>query len=341
VLLAEGEFARRIGLCEDLLGSGRAQGIDRTALLERCAQIARDALGLAYESDGLRGRWVPIGETLALAGLALSRRTDNYLDRLLSDKVRSFPKIDTALIAFSFGLPLELWEAGNREAFNEFVRLEAARRRGARGIKPLLAFTPLDYLLSLAQDTPHLEVFDDMREAARSGMKAAREQLDRENASVATDADIRAARPVVNIPTVAADTRLWFRFCLAEPFTGPLEALLFEIFPSAEGSRASEGKAIGLLSTYVSHGGNLTFADVFESPTVPSTGVQLTPSENSDLILLIARKADLRSEPFFVRTRDTSASLELNDAETNDLRRSILRIAPGDRKIFRRRIRVR
>ena len=347
-LMVRGEFEDRRLHCDDLFLGSRETGNDRLNLIRACAQVGYSAFGLKYNEE--TRSWAPSGTDREPQSDGIACRSKGFLDRIVSgdSTLTSFPKTDMALIALSHGLPPRLWEAQNRNAFKHFVNLERERRRGANSaMKPLLAFSSLDYLLADVQDTPDLQVYDDVHQASEAGIRSARIELGLPPLSQEAERSLRAEpEPASQAPVsvskvrkVSAGQPLWFKLDLP-PHLQDSEALLFQITKTQGFSDEESTSEAFLLSSGVAHGGHLHFGKTFESPTVSETSWTLGSSENTSLVLFVARSADLGGLPLFKRTLNAEASIELSATDFEDLRDCILGLHPEARATYRRQIKV-
>lgn len=329
------DTARDKGL---FLGSaaGKATGVPQVFPMQ--ARIAVRAHDLRYDKDAKR--WVDQGN----ANDVRATRAASFFDRLLDelDAVKSTPKIDIALLAQSFGLPLEIWEA-HLSVFQAYADWERKRRAGDVFGEPLLAFGDFDYLTVPAKPERGLEIFDDLDDAADAGVLAAREErgddgpLPPHIAHRSKQHRMAGSLESYDDP-IRLNTRLWHRMDLPSGFESA-ECLLFE--------RDSTG-GVTLLNGHPLNGGRILHETVFESPLKPRCGMTLSVPGDSDLVLVMARPRSgdesLAEAMCFRRTAEiagASAMDDLSAEELADLRRRLFARKRDDWMVVKRRIRLR
>ena len=281
------ENIARSGLFLDRNGDRRPVSAQEIVLMQ--ARIAALAHDLRYDGDWKH--WDGID--------ALGLHPRSYFDEHLKGERKSLPKIELALIAHGYGLPLWVWEVRGKDVFEHFLAYEQKRRAGETSGKPLLAFEPFDCIAELAEETTALETFDNVEEAARAGMRSAIEEIRKSGGTPpeVSRETFRVGRArLPETPTLRSELRLWHRMILPQEFRDA-EILLFE-----RDLRPGKVNAVTLLNRARLVDGRLQSRQqvvgatpigdpeerrVFETPTVPNSGIWFEPGE-SELVLLAA-----------------------------------------------------
>lgn len=381
VLMRPGVLRRRLEKLRDLrLYTEPNPEAGIREVLKQSARIAVQLHGLAYKSEGggrkATGRWLPLAEINDHNG----RRGNTYLDKVLrkekdagdtravetlgdretaksmassEEKDRAgglarTPRCDMLLLANSYGLPLWALEVESEDLFDKLMEEEADARASDVAQKPLLMeMSARRFFLERAEKAAGLRVFVDINQAAREGHRAARLELGYpaempEGGSDPFGSGTRhRGAPVMRItePEIASGDEFWNLMEIMDwGASDAVECLLFLI--------DDDGDAY-LLSNHEATGGDVVHRGTFQNPRVPHRAWTLQPSQNSELLVVMADFASelpmtLERAACFAATKGLAEgeAPAVTEAQFADLRSRLLRRPKAGWEFYRLPLRV-